>query len=168
MARFPAWIGDLRQARRVFLVATVIGAVLFYFRWAEGTRIREVESNGIEAIATVEGATRTTRGTSESYTLRLVWRDARGITQSDENVRISNAFAREIFSAGKIIRSTVRIKYLPHSMPIVLEDASYRQWKEEDLVGWLGAGIACVGAVGFGVTAFMLGRRRRREEATAA
>src|SRR5262245_2524642 len=168
MARFLAWIGDLRQARRVFLVATVIGAGLFYFRWSEVTRIREVESNGIEAVATVEGATRTTRGTSESYTLRLVWRDARGITQSDDKVRISNAFAREIFSAGKIVRGTVRIKYLPHSMPVVLEDAPYRQWKEEDLVGWLGAGIACVGAVGFGVTTFMLGRRRRREEATAA
>src|SRR5262245_66355567 len=109
MARFLAWIGDLRQARRVFLVATVIGAVLFYFRWAEVTRIREVESNGIEAVATVEGATRTTRGSSESYTLRLVWRDARGITESDDKVRIRNGFAHAIISACKIIRSTMLI-----------------------------------------------------------
>jgi hypothetical protein len=180
MARFLAWIGDLRQARRVFLIGLVIGAVLFYFRWAEVTRIREVQRNGIEAIATVEGATRTTRGSSESFTLKLKWRDARGVIQSDDGVVISNAFAREIARSGEIIRSTVRIKYLPDSMaiwwslrssvPVVLEDVAHPQWEGEqwskDLLGWLGAGAAGVGALGFGVT-FLLGRRRR-EGGTAA
>jgi hypothetical protein len=172
MVRFLARIGDLPGG--AFLFGIVIGAAIFYFRWAEVTRIREVQRNGIEAIATVEGATRTTRGTSESFTLKLKWRDARGLIQSDDGVVICNAFAREVVRGREIVRSTVRIKYLPDSkalwwsfrssVPVVLEDVAHPEWEgeqwEKDLLGWLAAGAAGVCALGFGVTS-LLGRWRR-------
>jgi hypothetical protein len=167
MARLFAWIERLRW---LLLFAVAIGAVLIYFGWTQGTHIRDVEANGVEGIATIEGATRTkSRRGGEHYTLRLAWRDARGRVRTDGGVRISNAFASQIIVNDKIVRDSVRIKYLPvgseDSTPVILEDEA-RQLEDNDLMTWLGAGIGGVGAVGSALIV-LLGRRRRSEAAGA-
>lgn len=162
MAGFLAWIVD--RVRWLLLGAVGLGILFVYWGWSDTTRIREVEANGAEAIARIEGATRSKRRRSgaESYTLKLSWRDAKGAVQTHDGVTISNTFARLIIVNDNIVRDTVRIRYLPDapidSMPIVLDDRN-RQQGDDDFMIWLGAGIAGVGAVGSGLM-FMLGRRR--------
>jgi hypothetical protein len=167
MARFLAWIVD--RLRWLLLGAAGLGAVLVYFGWSDAARIREVETNGIEAVARIEGATRRKgRRSGESYSLKLIWRDNKGAVQTHEKVNISNTFARQIIANDQIVRDAVRIKYLPDatidSVPLVLEDAG-RQEEQDAFLMQLGFGLAGVGAVGSGLF-FLIGRRRREEPAS--
>jgi hypothetical protein len=164
MARFLAWIVD--RLRWLLLGAAGLGAVLGYMGWSDAARIRDVETNGIETVASIEGATRTKRRRGgETYSLKLAWRDSKGGTQTHEKVTISSAFARQIVDADRIVRRSVRIKYLPEatidSAPIVLEDAARRE-EQDAFMMQLGFGLAGVGAVGSGLF-FIVGRRRRDE-----
>lgn len=164
MARFMAWIVD--RLRWLLLGAVGLGAVLVYFGWSDAARIREVEANGIETVANIEGATRRKgRRSGESYSLKLIWRDNKGAVQTHDKVNISSTFARQIIADDRIVRQSVRIKYLPEatidSVPLVLEDAG-RQEDQDTFLMQLGFGLAGVGAVGSGLF-FLVGRRRRDE-----
>ncbi len=169
MARFMAWIVD--RLRWLLLGAVGLGAVLVYFGWSDAARIREVEANGIETVANIEGATRTKRRRGgETYALKLAWRDNKGGVQTHDRVKISSAFARQIINDDRIVRQSVRIKYLPEatidSVPMVLEDAA-RQEEQDDFLMKFGAGLAGIGAVGSGLF-FLIGRRRRNDPAGPA
>jgi hypothetical protein len=164
MARFLAWIVD--RLRWLLLGAVGLGAVLVYFGWSDAARIRDIETNGIETVANIEGATRTKRRRGgETYALKLAWRDNKGGVQTHDRVTISSTFARLVIHEDRIVRQAVRIKYLPDatidSVPIVLEDAA-RQEDQDQFLMQLGFGLAGVGAVGSGLF-FLIGRRRRDE-----
>ena len=164
MGRFVAWIVD--RLRWLLLAAAGGGAVLVYMGWSDAERIRDIETNGIEAVANIEGATRTKRRRGgESYALKLAWRDNKGGVQTHERVTISSTFARQIIVADQITRGTVRIKYLPDatidSVPIVLEDAARQEDQDQFLMN-LGFGLAGGGLVGSGLF-FLIGRRRRND-----
>lgn len=163
MARFVAWI--VERLRWLLLAAAGGGAVLVYMGWSDAARIRDVETNGIETVARIDGATRSKgRRSGESYSLKLAWRDNKGGIQTHEKVKISNTFALQIIRNDMVVRDAVRIKYLPDatidSVPIVLEDVA-RQEEQDEFMMTLGYGLAGVGAVGSGLF-FLVGRRRNR------
>lgn len=162
MGRFFAWIVD--RVRWLLLAAAGIGALFVYLGWSDAARIRDIETNGIEAVARIDGATRSKgRRSGESYSLKLAWRDNKGGIQTHEKVKISSTFAQQIIRNDKIVRDVVRIKYLPDatidSVPIVLEDAA-RQEDQDAFMMNLGFGLAGGGLVGSGLF-FLIGRRRR-------
>ena len=164
MSRILAWIVD--RLRWALAGAVAVGLLMVYWAWTDATRIRDVEQNGIEGVAVIEGATRAKRRRGgETYSLKLAWRDGKGETQRSDKVTISRTFADQIIRGDKIVRNTVRIKY-PREMtmdstPIVLEDAA-RQEETDDFMMKFGAGIAALGAVGSGLF-FLVGRRRKAE-----
>ena len=167
MARFIAWIVD--RLRWVLLAAAGGGAVLVYMGWSDANRLHEAETNGVETVAGIEGATRTKRRRGgETYSLKLAWRDTKGGVQTHDRVTISSTFARQIIVEDRITRGSVRIKYLPDatidSAPIVLEDAA-RQEEQDTFLMQFGFGLAGVGAVGSGLF-FLIGRRRRETPAS--
>src|SRR5262249_11530242 len=123
-----AWLID--RVRWALLAATGIGVLLIYIGWTDGAHIRDLPANGVEATATIEGATRTKgRRSGESFTLKLSWLDAKGAVLTSERVSVSNAFGHRIIRGDSIMLSSLRIKYLPDGSdiaPIVLDDADHQ------------------------------------------
>jgi hypothetical protein len=160
-----AWLID--KVRWLLLIAAVGGPALAYFSWSDAERIRDVETNGVEAVALIEGATRTQRrrgGTS--YALDLAWKDGKGGVRKAEKVSVSRTFADQIIRNDKLTRNSLRIKYLRDDetiTPVVIEDAS-RQEDQDAFM--LQAGLGA-GAVGIAGSAVMLLMRRRRQTAEA-
>lgn len=161
-----SWIVD--KIKLFLLGAALIGPVLVYLGWSDASRIRDLETNGIETTALIEGATRSKRRRGgETYSLSLAWQDKKGQVQKAERVKVSSGFANQIIRDDKITRQSLRIKYLPEatidSVPIVLEDAT-RQEEQDDFMMNLGLGVGALGIVGSGLF-FLVGRRRRSPEA---
>jgi hypothetical protein len=160
-----AWLID--KVRWLLLIAAVGGPALAYYSWSDAERIRDVETNGVEAVAVIEGATRTQRrrgGTS--YSLDLAWKDSKGGVRKAEKVGVSRAFADQIVRNDKLTRDAVRIKYLrddPTVTPVLVEDAN-RQEEQDAFMVQAGVGA---GAVGIAGSALMLLLRRRRQTAEA-
>src|SRR5262245_51553810 len=125
--RIFAWI--VGRLRWLCLGATGLGVVLVYMGWTDSARIRDLQANGVEATAVIDSATRVKRRRGgESHALKLVWRDAKGVVQTADNVSVSSGFAHRIIRNDKIVVGSVRIKYLPEatidSKPLVLDDAA--------------------------------------------
>jgi hypothetical protein len=160
-----AWLID--KVRWLLLIAAVGGPALAYFSWSDAERIRDVETNGVETTAVIEGATRTQRrrgGTS--YALDLAWKDGKGGVRKAEKVGVSRAFADQLVKNDRLTRNALRIKYLrddPSVTPVVVEDASRQEDQDAFMVQ---AGIGA-GAVGIAGSAVMLLMRRRRQTAEA-
>lgn len=160
-----AWLID--KVRWLLLIAAVGGPALAYFSWSDAERIRDVETNGVEAVAVIEGATRTQRrrgGTS--YSLDLAWKDAKGGVRKAEKVSVSRTFADQLVKNEKLTRNALRIKYLRDDAtvtPVVVEDASRQEDQDAFMVQ---AGIGA-GAVGIAGSAVLLLMRRRRQTAEA-
>ena len=160
-----AWLID--KVRWLLLIAAVGGPALAYFSWSDAERIRDVETNGVEAVALIEGATRTQRrrgGTS--YALDLAWKDGKGGVRKAEKVSVSRAFAEQVVKNDKLTRNSLRIKYLRDDTtvtPVVVEDATRQEDQDAFMVQ---AGIGA-GAVGIAGSAVLLLMRRRRQTAEA-
>lgn len=157
------WI--LGKLKSLCLIAAIGGPALAGYMWWDAEHIKDVEARGIEATATIDGATRTKRrrgGTS--YDVNLAWKDQRGEARTATAVSISTAFATQIIRDEKIVRDNVKIKYLADDLeakPILIEDADRQASTDQELI-WVGAGA---GAVGFiGSLLFLLGGRRRKAE----
>jgi hypothetical protein len=163
MDRIFAWIVD--RLRWLLLGATGLGLVLAYMGWSDSSRIHDIQTNGVEATARVEGATRVQRRRGgESYSLKITWQDAKGATRSADKVTVSSTYARRHISGNTITLDTVRIKYLPddaETKPIVLDDVG-RQEDSDEFMLTLGIGLAGGGAVG-SLLMFLFTRRRRSE-----
>jgi hypothetical protein len=159
--RILAWLID--RLRWLFLIAAGVGVVLAYMGYTDGARIRDLQANGVEATANVEGATRTKgRRSGESFTLKLSWRDANGTVLTSDRVPVSNTFAHRVIRGDRIMLNSVRIKYLPDGSdipPLVLEDAG-RQADDDDLMFKVGLGLTGGGGV-LALLMFLLARRRQ-------
>ena len=158
-----AWI--VGKLKTLLLLAAVGGPALAGWMWWDEMRIRDVEARGIEATATIEGATRVRRRRSgTSYDVDLGWQDARGQPRSAKRVAVSGAFAAQIIRDERIVRDKVRIKYLvddAEATPILVEDSSRQAETDRELI-WIGAGAGAVGIAGSLI--LLLGARRRRPE----
>ncbi len=157
-----SWLFD--KIRWLLLIAAVGGPAMAYFSWSDSQRIHDIESNGVEATAAIEGATRTKRrrgGTT--YSLQLAWKDGKGAVRKADGVTISRTFADTIIRDDKITRNAVRIKYLAGDetvTPVVMEDAT-RQEEQDVFMMQAGLGAGAIGIVG---SALVLLLRRRRQE----
>jgi hypothetical protein len=155
-----AWF--FSKIRWLLLLAAFGGPVLAYLGWSDAQRIRDVEQRGVETTAVIEGATRTKRrrgGTT--YSIKLAWKDGKGQVQKAEKITVSSTFANMIIRDDKIIRDTLKIKYLPdtlESSPVIVEDAQ-RQEESDTTMIQAGIGAGVVGIVGTGLV-FLFGRRR--------
>jgi hypothetical protein len=171
------------RVRILLLVAIGFGALFVYYGWMDSERIRHIKANGVEATATIMGSTRSKHRNSESYTLKLGWVDGNRAVHTQDGVRIgtigamrthnrvpiSKEFAGQIMVNDKVVRSSVRIKYLPGAdadsrlMLIVLDDPWQQRGPGASF--WLGAVSTGVGVVGF---ALMFLFRRLRHSAAKA
>lgn len=160
-----AWM--LGKLKALFLVAAVGGPALAGWMWWDEMRIRDVETRGVAATATIEGATRVKRRRSgTSYDVDLGWNDAKGQARSAKRVAVSSAFATQIIRDDRIVRDKVRIKYLAddaEAAPILVEDSGRQAETDRELI-WVGAGAGALGIAG-SLIFLVAGRRRRPEPA---
>ncbi len=158
-----AWL--VGKIRWLLLIAAVGGPGMAYLGWSDQNRIKEVEEKGVEAVASIEGATRRKgRRSGTSYSVNLAWKDQKGQVQKAEKISVSQAFAAQIIRDDKIVRDTLKIKYLPDELdasPVIVEDAQ-RQEENDAFMMQAGLGAGALGIVGSGI---MLLMRRRRESA---
>ncbi len=159
-----AWI--LAKLKSLFLLAALGGPALAGYTWWDAQHIKDVETRGSEATATIEGATRVNRrrgGTG--YDINLAWNDQGGQPRTAERVSVSHTFAGQIIRADKIVRNTVKIKYLAddtEAKPILIEDAGRQVQTDNELV-WVGGGVGGAGLLGS--LAFLVAGRRRQQSA---
>jgi hypothetical protein len=158
-----AWI--LGKVKWLLLLAAVGGPVMAYFGYTSANEMKEVMAQGTEAVATIDGGTiRKGRRSGTSFSINLAWTDKSGVKQTAEKVSISSALADKLIVGDKIVRDSVKIKYLPgatETKPVILEDAARQISSSEDMVPvMIGAGV--IGAIGSG---FFLMRRRREAAA---
>ncbi len=169
MSGIVGWITG--KIKWLLLIAAIGGPVLAFFSWQDGERVRTIAAKGIEAQASVEGATRTKRrrgGTS--YSVDLAWKDAAGKDRSAEKVSVSNEFANRIVRNDKLTVDTLKIKYLPDEPgkdAVIIADDAARQADQDSEMIYVGAGAGAIGILGSGLF-FLLGRRRSEGEEQAA
>jgi hypothetical protein len=155
-----AWI--LGRLKWLFVLGAVGGPVMAFVFHQDATAMKEVMANGQDATAVIDSGTiRKGRRSGTSFSINLAWTDPAGAKQTADKVSISTNLADKIIVGDKIIRDTVKIKYLPGAAdqkPVIIEDAAYQIKTNEELVPvMIGAGV--LGAIG---AAFMLMRARRQ------
>jgi hypothetical protein len=155
-----SWI--LGRLKWFLLLGAVGGPVMAYFSYTSAVEMRDVLANGQDAVATIDGGTiKKGRRSGTSYSINLIWADKTGAKQSADKVSISSGLADKIIVGDKIIRDTVKIKFMPNApetKPVIVEDASNQIKSNEELVPiMIGAGV--LGAIG-SAAFFALGRRK--------
>jgi hypothetical protein len=160
-----AWLGG--KLKMLFGIAAIGGPVMAFLGWQDHNRIQQVETEGVEATASIEGATRKkSRRGGTTYSIDLAWKDDKGQPRAAKGLTISTGFANQIIRDDKIVRRTLKVKYLmadPDVNPIVVEDKS-RQEESDTFMMQAGAGAGAVGLIGVALM-LMLGRRRNASEA---
>jgi len=164
MSGLIGWIAG--KIKWLLLIAAVGGPVLAFMSWQDGERVKKVAAEGIEAQASVEGATRTKRRRSgTSYTVDLAWKDAAGQDRTADKVSISHQFASRIIANDKLTVDTVPIKYLAGEQgkdSVIIRDDADKQADLDHEMIYVGGGAGIIGILGSGFW-FLLGRRRRSE-----
>jgi hypothetical protein len=162
------WI--VGKIKWLLILAAIGGPVLAYFGWEDAQRRQDIAKRGVEATATVAGATKTTRKRGGvSYTVNLQWKDANGKDRSAEKISISSDYARQIIRNDRLTIAETRVKYVPDATDdksgvMIVADTGKQDDLDEGMI-YAGAGIGAIGIVGSALF-FFLGRRRE-EEATA-
>lgn len=169
MSGIIGWIAG--KIKWLLLIAAIGGPVLAFFSWQDGERVRKIAAEGIEAQASVEGATRTKRrrgGTS--YSIDLAWKDRNGQDRTAEKISVSTEFASRIITNDKLTVSTLPIKYLPDEpgkdAVIIQGDADKQATLDHEMI-YVGSGAGVVGILGSALF-FWLGRRRSENEEQTA
>lgn len=158
----------------LLLIAAVGGPILAFISWNDAQHRQKVAREGIEATASIDGATRTRRkrgGTS--YSVNLKWKDQNGKDMSAEKVSISNTYANTIIAGDKLRVGQTRVKYLPadsnvvdaETGVIILADNARQEETDNEMV-YVGAGAGGIGILGFAAFWFF-GRRREEQPAQA-
>lgn len=169
MSGIVGWITG--KIKWLLLIAAIGGPVLAFFSWQDGERVRKIAAQGIEAQASVEGATRTKRrrgGTS--YSVDLAWKDAAGKDRTAEKISVSTQFANRIIANDKLTVDSLKIKYLPDEPgkdAVIIADDAAKQADQDSEMIYVGAGAGAIGIVGSALF-FLLGRRRQENEEQAA
>ena len=157
-----AWI--VGKVKWLLLIGAVGGPVMAYLGYSGAVEIRDVLAQGQEATATIDGGSiRKGRKSGTSYSVNLSWTDKTGQKLTADKVSITSRLADQIIVGDKIVRDTVKIKYLAgaaETKPVILEDAELKITNSQEMVP-LGLGACLVGAIG---SAFFL---LRRQQATA-
>lgn len=168
MSGIVSWI--MGKLKWLLVIAALGGPFLAYISWEDGERVKRVAAEGVEAQASVEGATRTrSRRGVTSYSLDLAWKDADGQSHTAEKVSISRDFADRIIVNDRLTVDTLRIKYLPgeagKSGVIIQDDAAKQADLDHEMV-YLGAGAGVIGVLG-SAGFFLMGRRRSEQQQPA-
>ena len=132
----------------VLMVGLLVGPVMAYLGWSDGSHAARVMSEGVETKAVPESGTRRSgRRSGTSYSLNLAWQAADGTRMRAEGVSISSALAERVITGGRITRSSLNIKYLPSdpTHPVVLEDAETQRGVNDNLmyggIAWFAGGL---------------------------
>ncbi|MEN5083402.1 DUF3592 domain-containing protein [Bosea sp. TWI1241] len=169
MSGIVSWIAG--KIKWLLLIAALGGPVVAFMSWQDGQRVRKIAKDGVEAVASVESATRTKRrrgGTS--YAIDLAWKDAGGASRTAEKISISQDYARRIIVGDTIRVATVPIKYLPDEPgkdAVIIQEDAAKQVSTDDEMVYVGAGAGAIGLIGSGLF-FLLGRRRSENEEQTA
>lgn len=151
----------------ILLIAAVGGPALAFFCWQDAQRRQDVMARGIEATASIDGATRTKRrrgGTS--YKIDLSWNDAQGTARTAKEVGISTAYANRIIADNKLTADTTKIRYIADEGDapnvIISDDASHQEQTDQEMVvvGGVAGGVGIIGSA----LIFLLGRRRQQSQ----
>ncbi len=161
MSGIIGWVTS--KIKWLLVIAAIGGPVVAYMSWQDGERVKKIAAEGIEAQASVEGATRTKRRRSgTSYTIDLAWKDASGQDRTAEKISISHQFASRIIANDKLTVDMVPIRYLPGEQGkegvIVTDDAEQQADLDHDMI-YVGGVAGAVGIIGCGLW-LMMARRR--------
>ena len=149
----------------LLVIAMIGGPVMAFLGFQDGNRLSNLQDNGVEVEAYIEGATKTTgRRSGTSYDVDLVWQDSSGETRSAKEVKISSAFATGIIQGDQIVADTVKVLYLPDDAsvkPALMGDLSAQliRTKSNMQLGGVAGLVGLVGTILF----FVLGRRRKQQ-----
>ncbi|MGH1418825.1 MAG: hypothetical protein ACRBCJ_08195 [Hyphomicrobiaceae bacterium] len=154
------WI--LGKIKWFLLAATVAGPVLAYSGWAENAHIANIEKNGVETFAAIDGATRSKkRRRAATYWVDLSWKDAQGKPQTAKKVSISSELAKSIIKDDAIIVDNLPIKYLQGDkagVPVVMNNVA-AQIENNDFMVKVGGAAGLLGLLGT-IGGFVWGRRK--------
>jgi hypothetical protein len=160
-----AWL--FGKVRMLFGLAAIGGPIMAFLGWQDVQRIDQLEKDGIEAVAVIDGATRKkSRRGGTTYSVNLVWKDAQGGERKVEGLSISQGFAGQIIRGDKIVRDAVKVKYLagdPDISPIIVEDKN----RQEESDTFMMQGGLVAGGIGIAGSGLLLLLARRRKEQAA-
>ncbi|MEH3119575.1 MAG: hypothetical protein PGN25_18830 [Methylorubrum populi] len=165
------WI--LGKLKWLAVLCAVGGPIVAFGCWQDGQRRREVMATGVQAEASIDGATRVKRrrgGTS--YKLDLSWQDAGGLQRKAEGVSISHALAGQLIVENRLVADTLPIKYASADAGspkadenvIILDDNAHQEQTDREMI-YVGAGAGVLGLIASAL--FFLPWRRRREAVAA-
>lgn len=164
MGGIIGWIAG--KIKWLLLIAAVGGPFIAFMSWQDAERVKRIATEGVEAQASVEGATKTTRKRGGvSYSIDLAWKDAAGQDRKAEKVSISRNYSNRILMNDRIRVDTVPVKYLADDTSkdgVILRDDADQQAETDEEMIYVGAGAGLVGIVGSAL--FFLGGRRRKDE----
>ena len=142
--------GYLSKLKWLCIGAAIAGPVFAYFAVTDTNHINKVNKMGVEAIAVVDGMTKTSRrrgGTS--YDVDLKWEDASGETREVKGLSISKKLALASIEGDNLTVPAYPIKYLandPDADPIIVPDIE-NQLNSNDFSILMGEVIGGVGLV---------------------
>jgi hypothetical protein len=156
-----------KSLRLVVPMLAIVGAVVACLLWPKVQATQEKQERGAEAAATIAKVTpiKGLRG-RYSYELLLQWKDEKGVARSSDRMKLSDAFTGRLVQNGRVVRTTVRIKYLtdkPDVAPDILDDPEKRV--EEAFRFRVGLTMALGGAL---ISTVLLWPRRRKLGVAAA
>lgn len=154
------WI--LGKIKWILILAMFAGPALAYFAWTDNEHIANVEKNGAETIAVIDGATRSKkRRRAATFSVDLSWKDAQGNARTAKKISISSELAKTIIKDDNIVVDSLPIKYLendPTIAPIVMNNVA-GQIETNDFMINAGAAGGVIGFLG-SIGGLLWGRRR--------
>ena len=149
------WLGLLGAA------APFLFAFISYSSTADENEMR---ANGVEAVAEIEGGTRTKRRRSgTSFSVNLAWKDKAGKEIKAESVSVGRGVADRIIRGDQLVVDTIKIRYLPDDLskkPVIAEELG--EGGDPIMKALTMFGIMTPTAILGGLLFFFLHRRERR------
>jgi hypothetical protein len=158
----------LGKLKWILVIAALGGPVMAYFSWQDTQRRKDVLAHGVEATASIDGATRRKgRRSGTSYKINLSWADAKGVSRSAKDVAVSNEFADQIITDNQLTVDSTKIRYIADGSDtpnLIVSDDEMKQEDTDQVLIYVGIGAGVIGAIG---AAFLFMRSRRRQPQAA-